>query len=180
MRCTKTVYEESTKIGPYFEVHCRYTDYDGKDVGDAAHMTVLLQKRDFGAENPANIMDLGIFPRKYIDDDSLEAKYEKRGERFLDLRGCSVQGYDGLAQYLKDPPWSWWDYDMADASAVWLPYTVRPYIIEGISQYAILIEPGLRKRGESFSTEQPSRRIIPPRRPGSPKRSPSRFSVLHS
>ncbi|KAI0913045.1 P-loop containing nucleoside triphosphate hydrolase protein [Ustulina deusta] len=123
MRCTKTVYEESTKIGPYFEVHCRYTDYDGKDVGDATHMTVLLQKRDFGAENPANIMDLGIFPRKYIDDDSLEAKYEKRGERFLDLRGCSVQGYDGLAQYLKDPPWSWWDYDMADASAVWLPYT---------------------------------------------------------
>ncbi|KAI1419053.1 P-loop containing nucleoside triphosphate hydrolase protein [Xylaria sp. FL1777] len=129
LRCTKTVYEENTKIGPYFEVHCRYTDYDGTDVGDAAHKTVLIQKQDFGAENPANIMALEIFPRRFIEDDNLEAQYEKRGKRFLDLRGCSTQSYDGLAQYLKDPPWSWWDYDMADAGAVWLPYTETGRVI---------------------------------------------------
>ncbi|KAI0509213.1 P-loop containing nucleoside triphosphate hydrolase protein [Xylaria bambusicola] len=123
MRCVKTVYEENTKIGPYFEVYCRYTDYDGKEVGDAGHKVVLVQKRDFGADNPANIMALEIFPRKYIEDDSIEERYEKRGEKFLDLRGCSTQSYEGLAQYLKDPPWSWWDYDMASASPVWLPYT---------------------------------------------------------
>ncbi|TGJ79950.1 hypothetical protein E0Z10_g8819 [Xylaria hypoxylon] len=122
MRCTKTVYEENTKIGPYFEVHCTYTDHDGKDVGVAAHMATLVQKQDFGADNPANIKALPIFPRKYIHHDSLEAEYEKRGEACLKFRGCSTQSYDGLAEYLKDPPWSWWDYEMA-ARAVWLPYT---------------------------------------------------------
>ncbi|KAI1149941.1 P-loop containing nucleoside triphosphate hydrolase protein [Nemania diffusa] len=123
LRCTKTVYEESTKIGPYFEVHCTYTDHDGKDVGVAEYKVTLVQKRVFGAENPAAITGLAIFPRKYIHDDALEENFTARGRQFLDFRGCSVQAYEGLAQYLKEPPWSWWDYDMADADAVWLPYT---------------------------------------------------------
>ncbi|KAJ8113404.1 hypothetical protein ONZ43_g5163 [Nemania bipapillata] len=123
LRCSKTVYEESTSIGPYFEVHCTYTDHDGKDVGVAAHKITMRQKRVFGAENPATITGLEIFPRKYIHDDALEEEFKKRGERYLDLRGCSVQAYDGLAQYLKEPPWSWWDYDMATAEPIWLPYT---------------------------------------------------------
>lgn len=129
MRCVKTVYEENTKIGPYFEIHCRYTDYDGKDVGDAGHRVTLIQKQDFGADNPANIMALEIFPRKYIEDPNLEERYERRGERFLELRGCSTQSYEGLAQYAKDPPWSWWDYDLASAAAIWLPYTETGRVI---------------------------------------------------
>ncbi|KAJ3573820.1 hypothetical protein NPX13_g4567 [Xylaria arbuscula] len=129
MRCVKTVYEANDKIGPYFDVHCRYTDYDGKDVGDAAHKVRLIQKQDFGAENPANIMALEIFPRKFIGDHSLEERFEKRGDRFLELRGCSTQSYDGLAQYAKDPPWSWWDYDLAMAPAIWLPYTETGRVI---------------------------------------------------
>ncbi|KAI0540401.1 P-loop containing nucleoside triphosphate hydrolase protein [Xylaria digitata] len=122
-RCTKTVYEENTKIGPYFEVHCTYTDHNGKDVGVAASITRLIQKQHFGADNPANITELPIFPRKYIHGDTLDAEYEKRGEACLKFRGCSTQSYDGLAEYLKDPPWSWWDYDMATADPIWLPYT---------------------------------------------------------
>ncbi|KAI0437025.1 P-loop containing nucleoside triphosphate hydrolase protein [Xylaria telfairii] len=123
LRCTKTVYEENTKIGPYFEVHCTYTDHDGKDAGRATHKITMTQKHDFGADNPAIITELPIFPRKYVPIDDLEEKLKERGKRFLDLRGCSVQAYDGLAQYLKDPPWSFWDYDMAKAQAIWLPYT---------------------------------------------------------
>ncbi|KAI0468981.1 P-loop containing nucleoside triphosphate hydrolase protein [Xylaria cf. heliscus] len=123
LRCTKTVYEENTKIGPYFEVHCTYTDHDGKDTGIAAHKITLLQKQDFGADNPAIITGLPIFPRKYYHDHDLERELEKRGKTFLGLRGCSVQMYDGLAQYLKDPPWSFWDYNMGRAEAIWLPYT---------------------------------------------------------
>ncbi|KAI1736284.1 P-loop containing nucleoside triphosphate hydrolase protein [Xylaria scruposa] len=123
LRCVKTAYEENKKIGPYFEIHCRYTDHDGKDAGVAEHKIKLVQKQDFGAENPAIITELPIYPRKYYHGDDLEENLEKRGRNFLDLRGCSVQLYDGLAQYLKDPPWSFWDYDMDRAEAIWLPYT---------------------------------------------------------
>ncbi|KAI0450359.1 P-loop containing nucleoside triphosphate hydrolase protein [Xylaria acuta] len=123
LRCTKTVYEVNEKIGPYFEVHCTYTDHDGKDAGIAAHKIILIQKQDFGAENPAIITELPIFPRKYFHNDGLEEELERRGKTLLDLRGSSVQTYDGLAQYLKDPPWSFWDYNMANAAAIWLPYT---------------------------------------------------------
>ncbi|GAW21350.1 hypothetical protein ANO14919_108690 [Xylariales sp. No.14919] len=123
MRCTKTAYEENKKIGPYFEIHCTYTDHNGKDVGVAVRTSKLLQKQDFGADNPAQITALPIFPRTYIHDDNLEAEYAKRGESYLKFRGCSTQSYDGLAEYLKDPPWSWWDYDMASADPIWLPYT---------------------------------------------------------
>ncbi|KAI1123929.1 P-loop containing nucleoside triphosphate hydrolase protein [Nemania abortiva] len=123
LRCSKTVYEENTKIGPYFEVHCTYTDHDGKDIGKAAHMVMLIQKQVFGAENPAVITGLPIFPREYIRDDGIEEACRTRGKRFLELRGCSVQMYDGLAQYLKDPPWSYWHYAMDDMDPIWLPYT---------------------------------------------------------
>jgi len=124
LRCRKTVYEENTKIGPYLEVHCTYTDHNGEDAGAAPYKVLLVQKRNFGGENPEFITGLPIFPRKYVHDDDLEAKLTRRGERFLELRGCSVQAYDGLAQYLREPPWSFWDYDMASADPVWLPYTV--------------------------------------------------------
>ncbi|KAI0099815.1 P-loop containing nucleoside triphosphate hydrolase protein [Nemania sp. FL0031] len=124
VRCVKTVYEENKTIGPYFEVHCTYTDHDGKDVGEAAYKVTLRQKVLFGAENPASITGLPIFPRIYIENERLEEALSKRGKKFLDLRGCFVQAYDGLAQYLKEPPWTWWDYDMADAPPIWLPYTL--------------------------------------------------------
>ncbi|KAI3321547.1 P-loop containing nucleoside triphosphate hydrolase protein [Xylariaceae sp. AK1471] len=123
LRCHKTVYEENNQIGPYFDVHCTYTDHNGRDAGVAAYKVRLIQKQHFGADNPEAILGLPIFPRQYIRNDDLELDLERRGETFLDLRGFSVQAYDGLAQYLREPPWSFWDYEMAHAEGVWLPYT---------------------------------------------------------
>ncbi|KAJ2996046.1 hypothetical protein NUW58_g1095 [Xylaria curta] len=123
LRCTKTMYEENARIGPYFEVHCIYTDHDGKTVGVANHKILLIQKQDFGAENPATITELPIPPKKYAEEKSIEKRLEERGDLFLGFRGYTVQSYDGLAQYIKEPPWSWWHYDMASAAPIWLPYT---------------------------------------------------------
>ncbi|KAI0021214.1 P-loop containing nucleoside triphosphate hydrolase protein [Xylariomycetidae sp. FL0641] len=122
LRCHKTIYEQNEKIGPYLEVHCTYTDHNGKDAGMAAHKIVLLQKRHFGGENPTSIPGLPIFPRRYIHDDGLEAEFERRGMTFLELRGSSVQSYEGLAQYLREPPFSYWHYDMDGFDPVWLPF----------------------------------------------------------
>ncbi|KAI1335371.1 P-loop containing nucleoside triphosphate hydrolase protein [Xylariaceae sp. FL0016] len=129
LRCRKTVYEENAKIGPYLEVHCTYTDHDGKSVGEAAHKTVIRQKEHFGAENPALIHALPIFPRKYVNDKALEQRLEKRGERFLRHHTWSVQTYEGLAQYLREPPRFFWDPGMSAFAPIWLPFTENGRII---------------------------------------------------
>jgi hypothetical protein len=125
LTCQKTVYEESSKVGPYLEVHCTYTDHDGTRIGDAKHKFTLFQKRQFGQENPAVITDLPVYPRKFVkEDDDLEDRLSKRGEIFLRYKNVSVQEYDGIAHYLKEPPYSYWHPQMADFDGVWLPYMV--------------------------------------------------------
>jgi hypothetical protein len=126
MRCQKTAYEETTSRGKFLEVHCTYTDYDGKDVGEARRVIVIFQKRNFAAENPAIITDLPIYPLTFLKaQDGLEERLTKRGLRFLELEGVSVQNYDGLAKYLREPPSSYYDPDMSAFDGVWMPYTVR-------------------------------------------------------
>lgn len=128
MRCQKTAYEVSNSQGPYLEVHCTFTDHDGTDVGEAKHVITIYQKRQFGQENPAVIAELPIFPRRFVtgqDGVELELKLIKRGEKFLAHMEVSVQEYDGIAHFLKEPPYSYWHPEMAEFDGVWLPYTVR-------------------------------------------------------
>lgn len=125
LRCQKTAYETSTKLGPYMEVHCTYTDDDGTAVGEAAHTVVLYQKKKFGSGHPAFVTDLPIYPRDFVEgQDDLEERLEKRGQKFLEIKDMSVQAYEGLAQYLKEPPYSWFDPGMDEFDGVWLPYAV--------------------------------------------------------
>jgi hypothetical protein len=125
LRCCKTVYEVSTSSGPYLEVHCTYTDHDGTRAGEAKHTIVMYQKQQFGQENPALITDLPVYPRRFVKgEDDLEERLTKRGEKFLGHKMVSVQEYDGIAHYLKEPPYSYWDPGMAGFDGVWLPYTV--------------------------------------------------------
>ena len=126
LKMEKTAYEENVKKGKWLEVHCTYTDYDGTDIGQAAHIIHIYQKRNFAAGNPAIITDLRIFPCKFLQGHrDLEAKLLERGTRFLELQGVLVRDYDGLAQYVKDPPTGFYDPEMGEWPAVWLPYTVR-------------------------------------------------------
>ncbi|KAI0192808.1 P-loop containing nucleoside triphosphate hydrolase protein [Astrocystis sublimbata] len=129
MRCVKTAYEENNTIGPYFEVYCTYTDHDGRNVGVATHKELLIQKQHFGAENPTTITGLPIYPRRFVQIDRLEERLEERGKRTLGLLGHSVQTYDGLAEYLREPPSSFWHYRMAAAAPIWLPFTETGRIV---------------------------------------------------
>ncbi|KAJ5697694.1 ATPase AAA-type core [Penicillium malachiteum] len=124
LRCEKTAYEVNKREGPFLEVHCVYTDHDGKIEGESKAVLKIRQKQSFGAENPATITDLPVYPRKFVQEgDSLEARLRERGRRFLALRGVQTQEYDGQAQFLKEPDFSFFDPDMADFPGVWLPYT---------------------------------------------------------
>lgn len=125
LRCEKTAYETSTNIGPYMEVHCRYTDDVGTLVGQVMHTVVVRQKRLFGAENPAFVTDLPIYPREFVEgQDGLEERLRERGGKFLKFKNMSVEAYDGMAQYLKEPPYSWYDPDEGNYGGIWLPYAV--------------------------------------------------------
>jgi hypothetical protein len=123
LKMVKTAYEESTTNGKWMEVHCTYTDYDGTDVGEAKHVFKIYQKRYFASENPANITDLEVYPRKFLKEGvSLEERLLERGERFLTLQGTCVRQYDGLAERINEPPLEFYHPDMANWDAVWLPY----------------------------------------------------------
>lgn len=126
LRCQKTAYEVSTTAGPYITVSCTYTDHDGIVEGTADYTFHIFQKKAFGAENPAFITDLPVYPSKFAKEgDDLHDRLIARGRKFLDRKGASVQEYDGIAQFLKEPPYTWFDPDMAQFEGVWLPFTVR-------------------------------------------------------
>lgn len=132
LRCHKTAYEANKAYGPYMEVQCTFTDHDGEKTGRASHTLLLIQKRHFGSGHPAKITSLPVYPHKFVvGRDLLDERLEKRGHKFLALRDMSVRAYNGLAQYLKEPGWDFWHWDMESFSQVWLPYTVsaRSYII---------------------------------------------------
>ncbi|KAJ0376892.1 hypothetical protein COL26b_004948 [Colletotrichum chrysophilum] len=123
LMCHKTAYEQNSSAGPYLEVHCTYTDYNGAIVGETARKITIFQKQQFGGDSPAFITDLPIYPRKYVDAESLDARLEDRGRRFLQHKEVSVEAYDGIAQYLKEPPYSYYSVDMDRYPDLWLPYT---------------------------------------------------------
>ncbi|KAG8161250.1 hypothetical protein KVR01_009514 [Diaporthe batatas] len=130
LRCHKTAYEESTVAGPYIVVTCSYTDHDGTLEGSATHKFVIHQKRWFGSENPAFITDLPVYPRRLVrGEDDLEGLLEERGRKFLARKAVCTQAYDGIAQYLKEPPDSFFDPDMASFEGVWLPFTETGRVI---------------------------------------------------
>ncbi|KAJ9602076.1 hypothetical protein H2200_013436 [Cladophialophora chaetospira] len=123
LRLEKTAYEETVRAGKFFEVHCTYSDYDGSTPGQATHQINIMQKRLFAAENPCKITKLPVFPLDWLDDEDIAERLAERGARFLDIQGIQVKAYNGLARYLNDPPYSYYDPEMGDFPGVWLPFT---------------------------------------------------------
>jgi AAA+ superfamily predicted ATPase len=123
LKTVKTAYEENETIGKYVDVLCTYTDYDGINIGEANHIFRIIQKRYFASENPAYIIDLPVFPRKFLkEDDNLEKNLLERGNHFITLKGICTRQYDGLAVYLKEPPLDFYDPRMGDWDDLWWPY----------------------------------------------------------
>ncbi|KAI0409525.1 P-loop containing nucleoside triphosphate hydrolase protein [Xylaria palmicola] len=121
--CKKAVYEDNPDDGPYLEIHAVYTDHNGTIVGDAARLTTLQQRVDFPQENPVAITGLSTYPRKFVPvGDSLERRLKARGERFLAMKDCSTFRYNGQAEWLKPPPFDFYDSSGCKFRGVWLPY----------------------------------------------------------
>ncbi|KAK2056199.1 P-loop containing nucleoside triphosphate hydrolase protein [Colletotrichum caudatum] len=121
--CTKTAYEQDISMGPYMDVYATYTDYNGTSVGEASHSIRIAQKVQFAGDSPAFIADLPILPRKYVVDEDLDFRLEERGRKFLRFQEMSIEAYDGIAQYMKEPPYFFYDPRMNSFSDIWLPYT---------------------------------------------------------
>ncbi|KAI0541060.1 P-loop containing nucleoside triphosphate hydrolase protein [Xylaria digitata] len=128
--CKKAVYEDHPDDGSYLEIHSVYTDHNGTIVGDAAHVTKLWQRAIFPQDNPVAITGLSVYPRKFVPvGDSLERRLKARGEKFLALKDGSTSKYDGPAEWLKPPPYEYYDPSGCKFRGVWLPYTETGRVI---------------------------------------------------
>ncbi|KAI1107965.1 P-loop containing nucleoside triphosphate hydrolase protein [Jackrogersella minutella] len=128
--CKKTAYEKSYEVGPYLEVHCTYTDDNGMMVGQASHVITMNQKEKFPAGNPIPITDLNIYPRSFVKEgDSLENRLKVRGGVFLSLKDQTTMAYDGAAEWLKEPPYGFYDMARCKFRGVWLPCTETGRVI---------------------------------------------------
>ncbi|KAG5799594.1 hypothetical protein H9Q69_001432 [Fusarium xylarioides] len=123
-RVEKVAYERSTSRGPYLTVYLKYCDANDNVVGEAKHSIDIFQKSHFASDHPAMISKLPIYPRKYsFRGPDLETELFERGKKFFAHRGIMVRDYDGIAEYLKEPPYDYYDPDMAGFPGVWLPFT---------------------------------------------------------
>ena len=128
--CKKAVYEQHHEDGPYLEIHAVYTDDNGTTVGEATQTKRLLQRLIFPQGSAVPITGLAIYPRKFAPaGDSLERRLKARGEKFLALKDRSTVRYDGLAEYLKPPPFEFYDPSDCKFRGVWLPYTETGRVI---------------------------------------------------
>lgn len=123
-RLENTAYDHTEESGDYFSIHCSFVDYDGTNVGKAKESIFIYQRKSFAGCNPSEIALLPIFPRKLLlDEPDLEDRLATRGKRFLDFTTVQVMQYEGLFEFLKMPPYSWWG-DPCDRDGIWTPKTV--------------------------------------------------------
>ncbi|KAF4339896.1 TOB3 (member of AAA-ATPase family) [Fusarium beomiforme] len=123
-RVEKTSYGESRNRGPYLTVHMKYCDANDTAIGEAQRSVNIFQRDYFPSDHPAKISRLPIYPRKFCPRGlELEDELLERGKIFVANRGILTKDYDGIAEYLKEPPYDFFDPDMADFPPVWLPFT---------------------------------------------------------
>ncbi|KAI0203814.1 P-loop containing nucleoside triphosphate hydrolase protein [Astrocystis sublimbata] len=128
--CRKAVYEQDPEHGAYLEIHSVYTDHNGTIVGDAPKVSKLWQRTNFPQENPVSIKGLSLYPRKFQPvGDSLERRLKARGEIFLSLKDRATFRYEGQAEWLKPPPFDYYDASGCKFRGVWLPYTETGRVI---------------------------------------------------
>ncbi|KAI1780194.1 P-loop containing nucleoside triphosphate hydrolase protein [Hypoxylon cercidicola] len=128
--CKKIAYEEDVDSGPYLEIHCTYSDHSGTLVGQAPHVVVMQQRNKFPAGSPVAIKELSIYPRAFVSEgESLEQCLRLRGEKFLALQDMSTVAYDGDAEWLREPPYEYYDPSRCNFRGVWLPYTESGRVI---------------------------------------------------
>lgn len=125
LKIVKTAYEESMSMGKFLQVDCTYLDHNGVDAGYSKQSFRIAQKEFFAQNNPCKISELITCPRQYsLQGPELEEQLYQRGLKFLELNKISsVRDYDGQAQYLKEPPPSYFSPDSDEDPGVWQTFT---------------------------------------------------------
>ena len=145
--------------GPSFEVNNKYVDYNGTTVGLARERLPMFDRQIFTGTSPTRIASLPVFPRKFIDDHTLEERLRIRGNRMLEFKGIRVMHYEGLLEYLKLPPYAWWG-PVCERDGVWTPISVSDATLfahsPALTHYS-------RLRVESCLTRRPSQMTLPMR-----------------
>ena len=118
------VYKDTANKGQLFEVNCSYVDYNGTSVGRARETINMFDRVHFTGKSPSKISTLRVSPRKFIENEDLEEMLTARGKRMLEFTGVLVMQYEGLLEYLKLPPYSWWG-PVCERDGVWTPISVR-------------------------------------------------------
>ncbi|RBR18192.1 hypothetical protein FVER53590_10179 [Fusarium verticillioides] len=123
-RVEKVSYGTSRNRGPYVTIHMKYCDANDDAIGEAQRSTNIFQSDHFASDHPAKIKRLPVYPRKFSDRGSdLEIELLERGKKFITNRGILTKDYDGIAEWLKEPPLDFFDPNMADYPPIWLPFT---------------------------------------------------------
>ncbi|MCJ1391363.1 hypothetical protein MMC18_004226 [Xylographa bjoerkii] len=122
------VYKETANKGQLFEVKCSYVDYNGTSVGRARETINMFDRVHFTGKSPSKINTLPVSPRKFIEDEDLEERLTARGKRMLEFKGVLVMQYDGLLEYLKMPPYSWWG-PACERDGVWTPISIAGRVV---------------------------------------------------
>ncbi|CUS10315.1 unnamed protein product [Tuber aestivum] len=95
-RCLKLDWGEQKETldrGKFFQLDCRYVDYDGKTYGEAGAVLEIDEFR--GARR---IDSLGVFPLAYHEDEEdVRERLIERGRKFGSLKGMHYKYYKGLA-----------------------------------------------------------------------------------
>ena len=126
------VYKETANKGQLFEVSCSYVDYNGATVGRARDTINMYDRVHFTGKSPSKINTLPVSPRRFIENDDLEEILTARGKRMLEFKGILVMQYDGLLEYLKMPPYSWWG-PACERDGVWTPISVSKIYLPALS-----------------------------------------------
>ncbi|KAJ1324722.1 NTP/NDP exchange transporter [Microdochium nivale] len=137
MVCSKAAYEDDKREGKYIEINCTYTDRSGDDgVGVAGKQITMQQQTVFAGSKSVNIAELEIFPwamHPFAATEGgrqgLEEKLRTRGDAFKGLKDREVKAYLGAADYLKEPPWNFYELSSCKFRGVWLPYTEAGRVI---------------------------------------------------
>ncbi|TVY65298.1 ATPase family gene 2 protein [Fusarium oxysporum f. sp. cubense] len=123
-RVEKMSYGTSRNRGPYVTIHMKYCDANDDAIGEAQRSTNIFQSDYFASDHPAKIKRLPVYPRKFCDrGPDLEIELLERGKKFITNRGILTKDYDGIAEWLKEPPLDFFDPNMADYPPIWLPFT---------------------------------------------------------
>ncbi|CAG1985039.1 unnamed protein product [Fusarium graminearum] len=124
LRVEKVAYERSASDGPFMVVYAKYCDADENKVGEANTSFRILQRVCFASDHPVKIQTLPVYPLRFSDQkEDLKEKLILRGKKAIGNQGIVAKDYDGLADYLKEPPDAFWHPEMAEFDAVWLPFT---------------------------------------------------------